>query len=711
MSFFPTAPKRPHTITQHGETRIDNYYWMRDRQDPDVLKYLRAESDYLEEVMGHTRPLQDMLYAEMKSRMLETDSTVPEKRGDYFYYTREETGFQYPIFCRKKGSLESPEEILLDQNQLAEVKPFCSVGAFTVSPDGNKLAYSLDVEGTEVYTVYVKDLTTGMIYPESIGNTYSSVYFHTGIEWANDSQTLYYLTLDTAQRPDKLWRHRLGSDPSQDELVLHEQDEAYFLFITKTRDGAYILTHHHATKTTEMCFISANQPDGELRVLSQRQEGVEYHAAHHEGDFFIVTNHEARNFRLMKTRVDASSIEHWQEVIPHREEVLLEYVETFKEYIVLYERREGLRQIRISATNALEEVRYVQFPEPAYCVDHESNPEYDTRILRFTYSSLISPHSVIDYHMDTGEWQLVKQDGIPSGYDMSQYVSERIYATTADDKAVPISLVYKRDLVRNGNNPTLLYGYGAYGSVIDADFNFRLFSLLDRGFVFAIGHVRGGSDLGRAWYEDGRLFNKKNSFDDFIACAEHLIREGFTSKGKLAITGGSAGGLLVSACLTMRPDLFKAVIAKVAFVDVVSTMSDPTIPLTALEYDEWGNPDDVEFFKYMMSYSPYDNIRATDYPHMLITTGLNDPRVAYWEPAKVAAKLRELKTDSNMLLLQTNYSAGHAGASGRYDFLKEVAIDYAFLIDRLCGQVLNPLELQEAAGIIRQDLSVVVQER
>ena len=710
MSFFPTAPKRPHTITQHGETRIDNYYWMRDRQDPDVLKYLRAESDYLEEVMGHTRPLQDMLYAEMKSRMLETDSTVPEKRGDYFYYTREKAGLQYPIFCRKKGSLESPEEILLDQNQLAEGKPFCSVGAFTISPDGNKLAYSLDVEGTEVYTVYVKDLPTGMIYPESIGNTYSSVYFHTGIEWANDSQTLYYLTLDTAQRPDKLWRHRLGSDPSQDELVLHEQDEAYFLFITKTRDGAYILTHHHATKTTEMCFLSADQPDGELKVLSPRQEGVEYHAAHHEGDFFIVTNYEARNFRLMKARVDASSIEHWQEVIPHREEVLLEYVETFKEYIVLYERREGLRQIRISATNALEDVRYVQFPEPAYCVDHESNPEYDTRILRFTYSSLISPHSVIDYHMDTGEWQLIKQDGIPSGYDMSQYVSERIYATAADDKTVPISLVYKRDLVRNGNNPTLLYGYGAYGSVIDADFNFRLFSLLDRGFVFAIGHVRGGSDLGRAWYEDGRLFNKKNSFDDFIACAEHLIREGFTSREKLAITGGSAGGLLVSACLTMRPDLFKAVIAKVAFVDVVSTMSDPTIPLTALEYDEWGNPDDVEFFKYMLSYSPYDNIRATEYPHMLITTGLNDPRVAYWEPAKFAAKLRELKTDNNMLLLQTNYSAGHAGASGRYDFLKEVAIDYAFLIDRLCGQVLNPLELQEAAGIIRQDLSVVVQE-
>jgi oligopeptidase B len=711
MSFFPTAPKRPFTITQHGETRIDNYYWMRDRQDPEVLKYLRAESDYLEEVLGHTKPLQEMLYAEMKGRLRETDSTVPEKRGDYSYYTRTQAGQQYPVFCRKKNRPDSEEEILLDQNQLAEGKPFCSVGAFTVSPDGTRLAYSLDVEGTEVYMVYIKDLATGDLYPESIEDTFSSVYYHTGVEWANDSQTLFYLTLDAAQRPDKLWRHRIGTDRSQDELVLHEEDEAYFLFITKTRDGAYILTHHHATKTTEMRFLSADHPQREMRVLSPRQEGVEYHAAHHEGDFFIVTNYEARNFRLMKAPVEASAIENWQEVIPHREEVLLDYVETFRDFIVLYERRDGLRQIRIGAANALlEEVRYVQFPEPAYCVDLESNPEYDTSFLRFTYSSLISPHSVIDYHMDTGEWQVIKQDEIPSGYDMSRYLSERVYATAADGKAVPISMVYRRDLVRNGNNPTLLYGYGAYGSVIDADFNSRLFSLLDRGFVFAIGHVRGGSEMGRAWYEDGRLFNKKNSFSDFIACAEHLICEGFTSREKLAITGGSAGGLLVSACLTMRPDLFKAVIAKVAFVDVITTMSDPSIPLTALEYDEWGNPDNVEFYKYMMSYSPYDNIRATEYPHMLISTGLNDPRVAYWEPAKFAAKLREMKTDNNMLLLQTNYSAGHAGASGRYDFLKEVAIDYAFLIDRLCGQVLNPLELQEAAGIIQEDLSVVVQE-
>jgi oligopeptidase B len=711
MSFFPIAPKRPHTITQHGETRIDNYYWMRDRQDPEVLKYLRAESDYLEEVMGHTRPLQDILYAEMKGLMKETDSSVPEKRGSYLYYTRHESGCQYPIYCRKIDSPDAVEEILLDQNLLAEGHPFCSIGALTVSPDGNKLAYSIDVEGTEVYTIYIKDLMTGVVFPEAIADTYSSVYFHTGVEWANDNETLFYLTLDSTQRPYRIWRHQIGTDPAKDVLVFQEDDEAYFLFITKTRDEAYILAHLHATRATEMRFLSAGDPYGELRVLSPRREGVEYHASHHHGEFFIVTNFEAKNFRLMKASVQASAIEHWQEVIPHREDVLLDYVESFKDFVVLYERRNGLRQIRISATETMDDIRYVQFPEPAYSVELESNPQYETKVLRFKYSSLITPHSVIDYHMDTGEWELVRQDEIPSGYDISQYVSERIYATAEDGRAVPITLVYRKDLARDGSNPTLLYGYGAYGSVIDADFNSRLLSLLDRGFVFAIGHVRGGSEMGRAWYEEGRLFNKKNSFTDFIACAEHLIREGFTSSEKLAITGGSAGGLLVSACLTMRPDLFKAVIVKVAFVDVVTTMSDPTIPLTALEYDEWGNPDQVEFYRYMLSYSPYDNIRATEYPHMLISTGLNDPRVAYWEPAKFAAKLRELKTDNNMLLLQTNFSAGHAGASGRYDHLKEVAIDYAFLIDRLCGQVINPLELQDAAGIMQADLSAVAQER
>jgi oligopeptidase B len=446
-----------------------------------------------------------------------------------------------------------------------------------------------------------------------------------------------------------------------------------------------------------MRYLFMDEPDSPLKVLSPRRDGVEYFAAHHEGYFYIVTNDQAQNFKLMKAPVDEPNRQRWEEVIPHREDVLIDYVDTFKDYLIVYERRNGLRQIRISPFKAMSNVRYIEFPEPAYSVDPESNPEFDTNILRFTYSSPITPHSFIDYHMDTGQWQLVKQD-IPSGYDRSVYITERIHATAPDGNQIPMTIAYKKDLKRDGNNPTLLYGYGSYGSVIDADFNSNRLSLLDRGFVFAIGHIRGGSDMGRAWYESGRMLNKKNSFTDFIACAEHLIKEGFTSNKKLAILGGSAGGLLVSACLTMRPDLFQAVINKVAFVDVVTTMSDPTIPLTSLEWDEWGNPQVREHFEYMLSYSPYDNVRPTAYPHMLITTGLNDPRVAYWEPAKFAAKLREMKTDNNVLLLHTNYDAGHAGASGRYDHLKEVAIDFAFLIDRLCDPH-SPLEFQNTNGL------------
>src|SRR5687768_8818570 len=695
---YPTAPKRPYSITQHGQTRIDNYYWMRDRTDPEVLKYLHAENDYLEEIMGHTRPLQETLYMEMKGRIQETDSTVPEKRGAYFYYSRTEAGKQYPIYCRKKDSLDYPEQILLDQNILAEGKSFCSVGALIVSPDGNKLAYSLDVAGGEVYTFYIKDLTNDTIYPEFIEKTYSSVYFHTGVEWANDSQTLFYLTLDSAERPFKLFRHRLGTDASQDSLIFHEEDESYFLFMTKTRDGAYIMTNHHSTLTTEMRFLSADHPEDSLKILSPRKEGVEYFASHHKDNFFIVSNENAKNFKVMRTHISQTEDQYWQEIIPHREDVLIDYFDTFENHLVLYERQNGLRQIRISAPDGISKVHYVKFPEPTYNVETEANPDFNTNILRFKYSSLVTPPSVIDYHMDIGLWELKKQDEIPSGYDPSQYMSERIYAVASDGKQVPISIVYKKGLRKDGNNPTLLYGYGSYGAVIDADFNSNRLSLLERGFVFAIGHIRGGSDMGRAWYDDGKMLKKKNSFTDFIACAEHLIKEGYTSNQKLAILGGSAGGLLVSACLTMRPDLFRAVIAKVAFVDVVTTMSDPTIPLTALEWDEWGNPQVREHFDYMLSYSPYDSIRAAEYPHMLITTGLNDPRVAYWEPAKFAAKLREMKTDNNLLLLHTNYDAGHAGASGRYDYLKEVAVDYAFLIDRLCSPN-NPLEIHIVKGI------------
>jgi oligopeptidase B len=686
MSSFPIAPKRPYEITQHGETRVDNYFWLRYREDPEVLKYLNAQMDYLDEVMGHTKSLQETLFSEMKGRIKETDSTVPEKRGGYLYYTRTEDGKQYPIFCRQKDSPDSPEEILLDQNALADGQIFCSVGGFVVSPDGTKLAYSVDIQGDEVYIIYIKNLADDSHYPESIPNTYSSVYVHTGLEWANDSESLFYITLDSAQRPYKLLRHQVGTEPSEDVIIFHEVDNSFYLYFHKSRDDAYILTDHHSTLTTEMRFLSADQLDGELKVISPRRNGVEYFAAHQDGYFFIATNEDAKNFKLMKASVQNLDRDKWQEVIPQRTDAMIEWIDTFKNYLVLHERRDGLKQLRISAADGTTSVRYVDFPEDDYYFELEPNPEYDTNILRFKYSSLITPFSIIDCQMDTGEWELKKEDEIPSGYDKSQFISERIYATAPDGLQIPISIAYKKALKLDGTNPTLLHGYGAYGAVLDAEFTPNRLSLLDRGFIYAIAHIRGGSDLGRAWYENGKVLQKKNSFTDFIACAEHLIKEGFTSKDKLAIYGVSAGGLLVNASMVMRPDLFKAVIGRVPFVDVINSISDPSIPLTTLEYDEWGNTAIKDHYDYMISYSPYDNIRATDYPHILLTGGLNDPRVPYWEPAKFAAKLREHKTDDNLLLLKTNFHAGHAGASGRYDYLKDVAFEYAFLIDRLNGK-------------------------
>jgi oligopeptidase B len=449
------------------------------------------------------------------------------------------------------------------------------------------------------------------------------------------------------------------------------------------RSDAYIMTYHYSTTTREMRFLSADDYAGEFKVVQARTPGHEYYAAHHGDSFFILTNDNAKNFRVMRTSVSAPGRENWIEAIPHREDVLVEELEAFEDYIAIAERHQGLQQLRISAADGVSEVRYVQFPEPVYMFGIQKNPEFKSARLRLEYSSLVTPKSDIDYHMDSGRWEVVKEQELPSGYDQSQYVSERLFAMAPDGTQVPMSIVYKKGLKKDGNNPCLLYSYGSYGASTYPYFRENMFSLIDRGFVYALGHIRGGSEMGRHWYEDGKMMNKRNTFTDFIACAEQLIEDGYTSKEKLAIQGGSAGGLLVGACMTMRPDLYKAVIAKVPFVDVINTMSDPTIPLTTLEYSQWGNPDDKEAFAYMMSYSPYDNVRATVYPNVLITTGLNDPRVAYWEPAKFTAKLRELKTDENLVLLKTNYDAGHAGASGRYDFLKEIAFDFAFLLDRL----------------------------
>jgi oligopeptidase B len=619
----------------------------------------------------------------MKARIKEDDSTVPERRGEFFYYQRTETGKQYPIFCRKHGSLDAPEEILIDQNRLAEGRGFCRIGAFAISPDHQKLAYSVDADGSEKCTLYVKNLVTGEHYPEQIPNTYGDVYDHDGVAWANDSATLFYLTLDEALRPYKLYRHRLESPISQDALVYQEADDAYFLFLYKTRSQRYITSFSRATNTHEWRILPADEPLGELRVFEPRREGIEYSIEHHGDRFFVMTNEGALNFKLMETPAGATGHANWREVIPHRADVLVEKALAFQDFLAVFERVNGLKQIRISAADGVSEVRYVPVPEPVYDLIPAANPEFKMDRLRFTYSSLTTPNSVIDYHIDSGEWELKKQDEIPSGHDPAAYVSERLYASAPDGVQVPISIVYRKGLVKDGGNPTLLYGYGSYGYSIDPSFNANRFSLVDRGFVFAIAHIRGGSELGRAWYEGGKMLNKRNTFTDFIACAEHLIAEGYTATQKLAIIGGSAGGLLVGACLTMRPDLYKAVVAKVPFVDVINTMSDPTIPLTTLEYNQWGNPEDRTYFDYMMSYSPYDNLRPAAYPDVLVTTGLNDPRVAFWEPAKFAARLREVAEPGSLVLLKTNLEAGHAGASGRYDFLKEVALDYAFLIDRL----------------------------
>ncbi|HEX9331248.1 MAG TPA: S9 family peptidase, partial [Anaerolineales bacterium] len=655
MMTFPIAPKRPQEITQHGQTRVDNYFWMRYREDPEVLKYLHAEQDYLEEIMQHTKLLQEQLFQEMKGRIKEDDSSAPEKDGEYIYYTRYETGKQYPFYCRKKGTLDAPEELLIDQNTLAGENNFCRLGSFSISPDANKLAYSVDADGTEVCTIYIKDLTAETLLPDIIANTYGDVYSHTGVEWACDGMSFFYVTRDAALRPFRIYHHILGTDPAQDKLLLEERDETYFLWLGQSRSKAYIMAHLHSTTTDEWMYFPNDGSTYTFKSFQPRIKGIEYQVEHAGDHFFVITHENAQNFKLMRTPLQATTKENWKEVIPHRAETLLTGMDAFDDFFVLYERNGGFPQIRITGTDGLTNVRNVLFPEPVYNFMPMRNPEYKTNVLRFIYTSLVTPNSVVDFNVKEKTWTVVKQDEIPSGYDASQYVSERAYATAPDGTLVPMSLVYKKGLEKNGNNPALLYGYGSYGYSIDPGFDSNLISLLDRGFVFAIGHIRGGSEMGRAWYENGKMLNKRNTFTDFIACAKHLIAEKFTRKEKLAILGRSAGGLLVGACLTLRPDLFGAVVAKVPFVDVINTMSDASIPLTTLEYDQWGDPDNKEYFDYILSYSPYDNIHETEYPHILITTGLNDPRVAYWEPAKFTAKVRELKTNDKTILLKTNF--------------------------------------------------------
>jgi len=678
----PIAKIVPKVNKIHGMEGIDNYFWLRERDNPEVIQYLDAENKYTETMMKNTEELQKSLYNEMKGRIKETDVSVPVKIDDYYYYSRTEKDKQYEIHCRKKGSPNAQEEIILDENALAESHDYFSIGILEVGTDHRLLAYSTDTDGSETYTIYIKDLNTGNLLKDVIPNTYSS------LEWTNDNKTFFYITLDDVMRPYKVFRHVLGTDPKDDVLIYHEEDEAFYVDVSKSKSKDYIFITTGSNTTTEVRYLSAERPTELLKLIQPRQHEMEYYVEHQGDNFFIVTNDNAKNFKLVKAPVSNPSKENWVDVIPNSDSVRIDCAEAFNSYLVIYERENGLKKIRIM-NMAKNEMYYVDFPEPAYSYWGSDNPNYDTNILRFGYTSLVTPNSVFDYNMDTKERELKKQYEIPSGYDPSLYQSERIFAKASDGTLVPISLVYKKGIVREGQNPLLLNGYGSYGITSEPEFSISRLSLLDRGFIYAIAHIRGGEEMGRYWYEQGKLLNKKSTFTDFIACAEYLIAEKYTSSDKLAINGGSAGGLLMGAVINMRPDLFDVVVADVPFVDVINTMLDPTLPLTVTEYEEWGNPNDKKYYDYMTSYSPYDNVTAKNYPNMLVTTSLNDPRVQYWEPAKWVAKLRVLKTDKNLLLLKTNMGAGHGGASGRYDYLKEVAFKFAFILNIISGEGLN----------------------
>ena len=667
---------------KHGDVRVDHYHWLRERDNPAVIEYLEAENTYTKAVLAHTEELQGELFAEMKSRIQETDESVPVAHGGYFYYYREEEGKQYRLYCRKQGNMEAAEQVLIDLNAEAEVHDYLRMGNYAVSPDHSLLAFALDTNGAETYTLRVKDLESGELLPDRIENTYY------GLEWGNDNRTLYYTTLDQAQRPYKLHRHRLGDEISADEVVYREQDERFFLRVYKAKSTRYIFCALESAVTSEVHALDADDPSAQPRLLQPRVQDMEYYVTHHRDEageerFFIVTNWAAENFRVMEAPVHASARENWREVLPHRQQVMVERVEPFQDFLVVWEREGGLTHISIHDCKGAT-VHRIEQPESVYTVSPGQNPEFSSRTLRYHYTSLVSPRTVFEYRMTDRTRTLRKQDEI-EGYDPAAYTTKRMWATAPDGVQVPISLVCPADLKQNGRNPCLLIGYGSYGLSYDPSFSSSQVSLLQRGFVVAFAHSRGGGEMGRQWKEDGKYLQKKNTFTDFIACAEHLVAEQYTSSQRLVISGRSAGGLLMGAVTNMRPDLFAGVVAGVPFVDVVNTMLDPTIPLTVIEWEEWGNPNDPAFYHYIKSYSPYDNVAAKDYPAILATAGLNDPRVQYWEPAKWVAKMRAHKTNDKPLLLKTEMGAGHFSQSGRYDSLKETAFEYAFMLDVVGG--------------------------
>ena len=673
----PKAKKVPMELTIHGHTRVDNYYWLRERENPEVIDFLEAENAYKEKVMAHTELLQEELFEEIKSKIKQEDESVPYKKNGYYYYSRTVPETEYFLVCRKKGSLEAEEEIMLDVNRMAEGYEYYQLGGTAVSTDNRILAFSVDTVSRRKYTIYFKSLETGEILEDAIPLTSG------GIVWANDNKTVYYvLKDDTTLRSERIMKHTLGTPFEDDEEVFYEDDETFSVFIYKTKSEKYLIIGSESTLTSEYRFLDANNPGGEFKIIQPRTRGLEYAVDHFGNDFYIRTNLDALNFKLVKTPVSATEKENWQEVISHRDEVFFADFEILKDYLVVSERKEGITQLRVMPWEGDSEY-YIGFDEEIYTVRGNVNLDFDTEIFRFSYTSLTTPNSIFDFNLKTKERTLLKEEEVLGGFDKTKYETKRIYATANDGTKIPMSLVYRKELQKNGDNPALIYGYGSYGYTMDPTFRLSILPLLDRGFVYAIAHIRGGQINGRSWYEDGKLLNKMNTFTDFNDCAQHLIDEGYTSEEKLFAKGGSAGGLLMGACMNMRPDLYKGIIANVPFVDVVTTMLDETIPLTTSEYDEWGNPNEEKYYHYMLSYSPYDNVEAKDYPALLVTTGLHDSQVQYWEPAKWVAKLRELKTDDNPLIFHINMDYGHGGASGRFQWIKDTALEYAFMFDLL----------------------------
>jgi oligopeptidase B len=669
----PVARVEPHEFSNFGDTRVDNYHWLRGRDKEEVIDYLNAENSYTDEMMAGTTDLKNRLYDEFMSRMNETDLSVPVKDGDWFYYRKNEEGKSYRIYCRKYLSMDAEEEVYLDQNLLAEGHEYHSLGLLEISPDHKLIAYSEDYTGREQYELKFRDLTTGELLADIITDVDDLV-------WAEDKKTVFYTVPDEAFRSYKVMRHTLGTDTAEDVEIFTESDEKFSVRLGKSRDDKYILFSSQSNLTSEYWFVKAKKPTKAFKVFQAREHGIEYDIDHNKNGFFILTNEDAVNFKLMKVKDRKyKKKESWEEVVKHSDEILLRYFELFDNYLVIAERRNAGPEIRIKSFETGKS-HYIKFDDRIYSCYFTDTPDFRGNLLRVKYSSFTTPSTVYDYNMETRKLNQLKQEVVGGGFDGYQYETRKIMATARDGSEIPVSMVFKKGIELNGENPLLLYGYGSYGHTMSAGFRSSIVSLLDRGMIYAIAHVRGSTAKGRMWYDDGKFLKKMNTFTDYIDCGEYLIETGYTKSEKMVGLGGSAGGLLIGAVVNMRPDLFKGVVAAVPFVDVVTTMLDASIPLTTGEYEEWGNPNEEEYYNYMKSYSPYDNVSTLEYPYILITAGLNDPRVQYWEPAKWAAKLRVFNKSDNLLLLKTNMGAGHGGASGRYGRYEETAFEYAFLL-------------------------------